>query len=620
MMKKISAGFGVLIIILALLSFPEHGVSQNKRIVGIMFFNNQSSATSNWVGYGIEYLLYDKLKNVNAITVYEKETLSRILKKVKVRNSRDLEARKVFSIGKFTGVELLFAGNYAVKGGRLALNMKLYSTYTGNPVFDKTYTGQLDDIFSLVSQGILEALETIQLPLSEQERQYIRVKPTNSIKAFESYCKAYVEISRGSPMEMIAGYFQRAVQEDPNFWEAPYNLGVIYYNFNLYDKALQLFDRVIQQRPDFYKAYYGKGVIFYLQRQYPKAIQLFQKVLALKPDHDRSYYYMGICQVRSKQLKTGIKSLEKSIELNPNYAPAHYQLALADMRRGWFRKAIISLNKAVKLNPEFYLAYNALGEAYYSQNMFEEAIIAFKKAIALRKSYARAYFNLANAIYKQGALAEIVEAFWAIMEIQLPQGKNAKGSGTAADLVQLREKSRQQDPAIIYRQMIQNYRKALRYNSKFYQASYNLALTYENQGKLDSAIIYYKQTIMIKPNLSQAHMRLGKIYERQKRYNEALREFEEVVKIDPSYFASHPQLGEEYRNINIIEFVLQKYQARLNRNPRDTEALGVVGRIYFQIGRLGQAEQYFQQLVQIKPNDQLAQETLREIRKRLRKL
>jgi len=153
-----------------------------------------------------------------------------------------------------------------------------------------------------------------------------------------------------------------------------------------------------------------------------------------------------------------------------------------------------------------------------------------------------------------------------------------------------------------------------------HQASYNLALTYENRGNLDSAIYYYKKTISIKPKLSQAHMRLGKIYEKQKRYNEALREFEEVVKIDPSYFASHPQLGEEYRNVNIIEFVLQKYQARLSRNPRDAEALGVVGRIYFQLGRLGQAEQYFQQLVQLKPNDQLAQETLREIRKRLRKL
>ncbi len=619
MNKKLLVSIGVLLYSFLYILFPTRSDAQSKRIVGIMFFNNQSSITNNWVGYGIEYLLYDKLKNVNAITVYEKETLNRVLKKVKAQNSRDLTARKIFSIGKFTGVELLFAGNYAVKNGRLAFNLKLYSTYTGNPVFDKTYTGDLNNIFGLVSQGILEALETIQIPLSPQEKSYIQAKPTNSLKAFESYCKAYVEISRGSPMEMIAGYFQRAIQEDPNFWEAPYNLGVIYYNFNLYDKALQLFDRVIQQRPDFYKAYYGKGVIFYLQRQYKKAIQLFQKVLELKPDHDRSYYYMGICQVRSKQLTPGIKSLEKSIELNPNYAPAYYQLALADMRRGWFRKAIVSLNKAVKLNPDFYLAYNALGEAYYSQNMFEEAIIAFKKAIGLHKSYARAYFNLANSIYKQGALAEIVEAFWAIMELQLKP--TAKGDGGESnELMKLREQSKKQDPSKIYRAMITNYRKALKYNPKFYQASYNLALTYENRGNLDSAIYYYKKTISIKPKLSQAHMRLGKIYEKQKRYNEALREFEEVVKIDPSYFASHPQLGEEYRNVNIIEFVLQKYQARLSRNPRDAEALGVVGRIYFQLGRLGQAEQYFQQLVQLKPNDQLAQETLREIRKRLRKL
>ncbi len=58
----------------------------------------------------------------------------------------------------------------------------------------------------------------------------------------------------------------------------------------------------------------------------------------------------------------------------------------------------------------------------------------------------------------------------------------------------------------------------------------------------------------------------------------------------------------------------------MRNNPRDAEALGIVGRIYFQLGRLGQAEQYFQQLVQLKPNDRLAQQRLKEIRKRLRKL
>jgi len=83
MNKKLLVSIGVLLYSFLYILYPTHSDAQSKRIVGIMFFNNQSSVTNNWVGYGIE-------KNVNAITVYEKETLNRVLKKVKALNSRDL--------------------------------------------------------------------------------------------------------------------------------------------------------------------------------------------------------------------------------------------------------------------------------------------------------------------------------------------------------------------------------------------------------------------------------------------------------------------------------------------------------------------------------------------------
>ena len=597
--------------------------AQARRVVGVVFFKNKGKISHNWVAWGIEYLLYDKLKNINGVSVYEKETLNRVLKKLHIRNSADVDVRKAFTVGKFTGIEILFTGSYAVRARQIAMEFKVLSTYTGAPVFEKIYTGSLSQMFDLFNQALNEALNTIQIPLSDKEKDYLFGKPTASLKAFESYCKAYVEISRGSPMEMIAGYFQRAIQEDPNFWEAPYNLGVIYYNFDLYDKAQQQFERVIQKRGDFYKAYFGKGVIFYLQKKYRRAIRQFKTVVSLYPEHDRSYYYMGICYTRLDSLRKGIQSLEKSIELNPNYAPAYYQLGLADMRRRWFKKAIVSFNKAIKLNPDYYQAHNALGEAYYALNMFEEAIIEFQKTIQLQPRFATAYFNLGNAIYKKGALEEIVDAFWALMEIEIVPGEKPGETppipGTT-DLAKLREKSRIKDPAKIYRRMVRNYRMALKYDRKFFEASYNLGLTYENLSMPDSAEYYYRMSIRIKPDLAQAHMRLGKLYEQRKAFDLALKEFEEVVKIEPRYFAANPKLGEPYRYVNIIDLVLQKFQARLQRNPRDREALKVVGRIYFSLGRFGQAEQYFQQLVEVNPNDRLARQTLREIRRKLRKL
>lgn len=597
------------------------GYSQAKRVIGILEFDNESSAEYGWVSNGIEQILYDKLKEISSLSVFEEETLSRVLEKLSVNSSRQLGARQAFSIGKETGIEVLILGNYRVANDNIALGFKLVSTYTGAPLMEQTFSGQLGEIFSLFESALGQAMEIMRIPLSELDTRILNARSTNSIVAFEFYCKAYAEIDKGSTMEIIAGYFQRALKSDPNFWEAQYNLGVIYYNFDLYKKALEQFDSVIQRRPDFYKPFYGKAVIYFLEKEYQRSLREFKRVLKLNKDHDRSYYYLGIIYTDLDSLNKASEYLDKSVELNPNYAPAYYQLSITERNRGWFKKAINSAKKALKLNPGFYQANNSLGESYYALNLFEESIIEFNKAIRLRPSYATAYFNLGNAIYKKGALEEIVDAYWSILENQyIGISSQSSSDSPVDDLTELREKSRNRDLGAIARQMVQAYRNALTYDRNFYEASYNLALTYENDGNLDSAEYFYKQTISIKPDLAQAHMKLAKIYHLQTKYDMALGEYKEVVKNEPEYFSGSPRLGESYRYINIVETVLQEYQQKLRSNPRDKEALKVVGKIHLSLGRLGQAEDYYQQLVQLSPNDDGAAEMLREIRRKMRKL
>ncbi len=619
-----SIGSKTLVFVLVAL-FTALSHAQSARVVGVIPFENEGGSRYDWVAQGIEEILYDKLSKMSALSVYEKETLVRILKKQGIKNSASLDAKTAFSVGKATSIEVLYAGDYKVTGEQLSMNVRLYSTYTGSSIFTEKYDGPVKDIF-LAFEGIIErGMNTMQIPISPEELEAIKVKPTTSITAFESYCKAYVEIERQSPLEAIAGYFQKALQDDPDFWEAQYNLGIIYYNFQLYPKALQQFNSVIEKNPRFYKPYFGKGVIYFLQNDFRSAVTQLKKSIQLAPKHDRSYYYIGMAYAKLDSLKNAITNLEKSIEINPHYAPAHYRLGHTEMKRGWFKKAIKSLSDATRLDAEFYQANNALGEAYYSLNLFEEAIIEFNKAIKLRPTYATAHFNLGNSIYRRGALEDIVGSFWSLIEVQyLPTSGGTNGSNghdsPLKGLEELRERSRQNDGQDVLKRMISSYRTALRYDKRFYEASYNLALTYENVGKPDSAEYFFKEALAQKAGLAQAHMRLGKLYEKQRKYEKALAEFKKVVAIEPEYFIASPKLGEAYRYVNVVEVVLNDHQARIERDPRDTEAILVVGKIFLSLKRYGQAEEYYEQLVALSPDDPSAKKTLLAIKKRLRKL
>ncbi len=612
------------ILIIFLFSIANFVFAQSDRTVGVLEFYNEGGSTGAWLAKGVEKILYDKLGEINAISVYERETLSRVLKKSGIQSSNSVDSRVAFSIGKQTGCEVLYLGSYKLQNSQASVKFKMVSTYTGSPIFQENYEGDLTGLFSFLTKAVKNGLAVMQVSVHPNELQKMELPLTTSMKAFEQFSQAYLEIDNRSPMEVIAGHFQRALMEDPAFLEAQYNLGVIYYNAKFYDKALAQFNAAIDTDSRYYKAYYGRGIINYLQKAYLSALREFQRSLSINPNHDRSYYYTGIIYTRIDSLNKGIHALEKSIDLNPNYAPAHYELGLAEMERGWYKRAITSLTKATQLDPDFYRAINALGEAYYALNLYEEAIIEFNKAIKLRPKFATAHFNLGNSIYRRGALAEIVDAFWALLEVQYSPSAGTNGVSSnltpIAGLENLREKSRISDESEILRKMVRSYRIALAYDQRFYEASYNLALTYENLANPDSAEYYYKLAIQQKPDLAQAHMRLGKIYENRSDYRMAFSEFKEVVKYDPDYFSANPKLGEPYRYVNIIETVLNENITALDNNPADKAALEIVGKIYLSLGRYGQAKEYYEKLLAVNPDNDIAQQTLKRIRRQLQKL
>ena len=619
MMKRIGC-YVIYLIFFCLFLFENRLHAQDKRFLAILPFTNNGDPAYAWIERGIEEILYDKLGNVEAVKLYERETILRVLKTVGIQTESDVSTRSAFAVGKETGVDVLIAGTYAVSGGKLGIKFRAVSTYTGVDVFLNTFQGQISDIFSLLESAITQTFQAMSLPISDTDQTVLSRAPTSSISAFEYYCKAYVQFQNGAAIETVASLFNQALVLDPNFWEAQYNLGVIYFNYNQYGKALSQFEKVSYQNPNFFKPYYGMGTIYFLQRNYAKAIDSYKKVLQLSPDHDRTLYYLGRIYVRTDSIEKGLKYLNKSAEINPNYPATHYYIGLANMDRGWYKSAIQAFKNVIKLEPENYLAHNSLGECFYRLQRFDEAIFEYQRATSIKVDFSTAYFNIGNTHYKRGALQEIVDSYLEILETRYSrETDNAQSTNLAKELQKLRTNSPDQANRV-YREMVKAYRNALKYEEGFFEASFNLALTYENMGMADSAKYFYKQTIGINPKLVRAYMRLGKYYERERNYDEALKQFKEVVKIEPSYFSLTPRLGEPYRYINIIDEVLNEYQTRLQLKPNDQETLLVLARIYNSIGRYGQAEQYYQQIVQIDPLNTEANRELKNLRKQQKKL
>ena len=183
--------------ILSCVFLADFGFSQSRRVIGIIPFDNKSADTYDWLSRGIEEILYDKFGKIREISVYERETLIRLLREKEIYSSQDVSARKAFSLGKTAGIEVLMTGNYTIANNAISVNYRLISTYTGSAIFEKDYSAPIHDLFTLFEGIIFETADILDVNVSNSEANGVRQRLTQSLAAFEYYCKAYVEIGKG---------------------------------------------------------------------------------------------------------------------------------------------------------------------------------------------------------------------------------------------------------------------------------------------------------------------------------------------------------------------------------------------------------------------------------------
>ena len=98
----------------------------------------------------------------------------------------------------------------------------------------------------------------------------------------------------GEPTTLGVGFFQKAVELQPDFTKAHFCLGYVLLQNGQLDKAGIHFQRALELQPNFAEAHYSLGYIFLQQQQLDKAMSHFQKSLALQPDDPIARYYLGV--------------------------------------------------------------------------------------------------------------------------------------------------------------------------------------------------------------------------------------------------------------------------------------------------------------------------------------
>ena len=583
----------------------------SKRSIGLIPFENAAENPKyDWISYGLEYYLYNKLSILSGFFVPYKQSLGRSLTKAGF-GTRPLDEQMIVRLGQYSGVEAAVSGSYRMYGSTLELKVLYSNAFNGTVLMSSTFSEPLADFF-ITGRKIIDQIITLAgISISDVERRLLDFSLTDSITAYGSFIKAYMENEAGGSNETVIKLFKRAIREDPEFWEASYNLGIVHFNAGSYDEALKRFNTVIKTVPNFDKPYFGRGLIYHKQKKYEKAENDFKKVTAFNPNDYKPFFYLGRISLQEKKYKEAEEYLNKTIQINPDYAPAYYQLGNIYYNQNQYRKAIEHYKNAVKLddqNADFHLK---LGDCYYRSSIYYKALSEINASLQIDPSNYIAHFLQGLTVYKQAVLRELVDEF---LDILSDAGKNKRKASGRVPLIG-RSNIDTLEQRQVYINMADAFSKSFELKPDFWKAAFNLALTYHEWGRPAEAENYYRRTVYLNPNLITAFLKLAELYTELNRKTEALEQYRRIFYIDPKFFVMHPTMGPEFQYINVLEKFSIEAEEKLEREPdNETENL-VLARLFREKGEFGKALNFAGRVLEVNPENRTAKEIVNKIQK-----
>ncbi len=175
-----------------------------------------------------------------------------------------------------------------------------------------------------------------------------------------------------------AGYFEKAIQLDPNYTAAYLENGYSNLEMRKTDAAMQNFTKVHELDPGNDAAIKQLVELYFNYHQYQRAIDFAKKCKGCE-NMDRiiamSYFQM-------EDYKNAEKLLLGLLEKDPKDAEATYTLARTYLEMGFEAKAIPAYIKAVELDETKSQWSFELGLLYYNNDNYKNAVVYFTKAAA----------------------------------------------------------------------------------------------------------------------------------------------------------------------------------------------------------------------------------------------
>lgn len=395
--------------------------------------------------------------------------------------------------------------------------------------------------------------------------------------------------------------FCRAVEIDPSYALAHYNLGIAYMASNKDDEAERAFRRALENAPNLVEARINLGAVLFGAKRFAEATGVLTEALAIDPKRASVYRELGRLMIATSRYAQAEEYFREAVRLDPMDANAHNGLAAALMRQERPEEAEIACRQALALDPQCVEAQVTLGAILLNLNLLPEAEAGLREVLKQDGMHTLAHFNLAAVLQKQGNTAEAQTLLRRVVE-QDPWNADAQ-----CKLGNLLAAATRHAEAEVY------FREAIRLKPVDAIAHSGLAVALMKQARPDDAERAYRQALTLDldlqlheykaeveawlrqivssdPSNAAAQRNLGRLLLGEERYAEAETCLREAIRLKPTGANVHSNLAAALMKLKRPEEAEVACRQALTFDPYCVSAQITLGMALLNSGRLAEAQ------------------------------
>ncbi len=379
--------------------------------------------------------------------------------------------------------------------------------------------------------------------------------------------------------------------EDATSW---FYLASAYDRLGDFVSAKNAYIKVIDLRSGYTEAYKSLCVILMKMNEPENAIKYAVIANAIEPDDYIFHFVIGTAYMKLKEFQKSIEPFKRALDKEPDNIGTLNSLGTAYMAVGNSEDAIKCYKRALELKPNSPMAYYNIGSAYQIQQNHEEACIYLEKACELDNEDEVFKTALAMSKTKLGYYEEASKIYKSLL-LQHPEKENYK-----YNLVTCFEAMGDLQTAI---KMLEGM---VYVNQKFILPAQKLASLYIKTNQLNKAKEIY-DNILLKGKVSAETFHQYAILSSSLCDTDtAERMLKKVIKMNPDIAKAHKDLGIIYLNKRLFDYAEDEFKIAMQLQPNDFEIIFEYANFLYSISKNTEAERYYQEALDISPDNVLA--------------